>query len=110
MVSEVNAPSSGIVSINEVQNRFVDNSGPASKVTSPPVAPVVSSETVVITEAAAKFHAIEKAISKQPEVDHTRVEAIKQSIADGSYKIDPQSIAEKLLQFESMVPGANVDQ
>ncbi len=109
MVSDVNAPSSGIVSITEVQNRFVDNASP-TKVTSPQASPAVTSDTVVITEAAAKFHAIEKSISQQPEVDQARVEALRQAVANGTYQIDPQRIAEKLLQFESMVPGALVDQ
>ncbi|MGR9051425.1 MAG: flagellar biosynthesis anti-sigma factor FlgM [Gammaproteobacteria bacterium] len=38
-----------------------------------------------------------------PEVDEARVAAIKQALADGSYPIDPDKIAQKIREFESLI-------
>ena len=41
-----------------------------------------------------------------PEVDATRVEHIRQSIADGSYQVDAGHIADQLLSMEGLIGGA----
>ncbi|WP_020565723.1 flagellar biosynthesis anti-sigma factor FlgM [Methylosarcina fibrata] len=37
-------------------------------------------------------------------VDMDRVNAVKKAIADGSYKIDAEQIAKKMIQFEELMP------
>ncbi|EEF79375.1 hypothetical protein MDMS009_1962 [Methylophaga thiooxydans DMS010] len=43
---------------------------------------------------------LEQKLTGVPEVDTARVEAIKQSIEDGSYQIDSQELARKMIDFE----------
>ena len=50
---------------------------------------------------ASRLRAMADRLAAMPEVDHERVAAIKQAIADGSYKVDPRGIAEKLMEFEA---------
>lgn len=59
-----------------------------------------SRDTVSLTPQAQQLKDLENRVSSLPEVDSDRVNAIKESIANGSYEIDANSIASKLLQFE----------
>jgi len=47
-----------------------------------------------------KLQQPKKSISDLPDVDKQKVEAIKQAIADGSFEIDADAIASKIIQFE----------
>lgn len=58
-------------------------------------------DSVSVTAEASRLLAMEDRLAAMPDVDHERVAAIKQAIADGTYQIDPQRIAEKLIQFEA---------
>ena len=40
-------------------------------------------------------------------VNSDRVNAVKKALANGSYSVDPQKIANKLLQFEQLMPQEN---
>jgi negative regulator of flagellin synthesis FlgM len=43
---------------------------------------------------------LEQKLADVPEVDAARVEAIKNAIDDGSYQIDSQELARKVIDFE----------
>lgn len=59
----------------------------------------VKDDSVAITDAAQE---IKKAFGSSPEtaVDVNRVASIKKAIADGSYTIDAEKVAQKMIQFE----------
>lgn len=59
-----------------------------------------SRDTVHLTDSARKLQEMEKALAEAPVVDSKRVDAIKQALASGTYEIDAERIAEKLLQME----------
>jgi negative regulator of flagellin synthesis FlgM len=44
-------------------------------------------------------------VDGQPAIDSKRVEQIRQSIADGSYKINPAGIADKMMALEAQITG-----
>jgi negative regulator of flagellin synthesis FlgM len=54
----------------------------------------------------AVIQGIKKAVdsSSGAAVDMDRVNAVKKAIADGSYKIDADRIAKKMIQFEELMP------
>ncbi len=58
-------------------------------------------DTVSLTDTATNLQKINQTINALPVVDTQRVESIRQAIANGSYEIDPQSTAEKMLGFEA---------
>lgn len=58
------------------------------------------SSTVTVTDSALKLLQIEKTLAEIPGFDAEKVESIKQALSDGSYTINTDSIAEKLISFE----------
>ncbi len=56
---------------------------------------------VRLTHAARNLSAIEESLRASPAVDELRVAAVKQRLQDGSYEIDPQRIADRMLRLES---------
>jgi len=59
-----------------------------------------SNDTLEISQNAQQIQQLQQEIANLPEVDNQKVAEIKQALEDGSYKIDANTIAEKLLQVE----------
>lgn len=60
-----------------------------------------SLDTLSLTGAAALMQKLDAAIAATPVVDMARVNRIQQAIENGTYKIDPARVAEKMLEFET---------
>jgi len=58
-------------------------------------------DSVVLTDVAAQMQKAEKVLAETPQVDKAKVEQIKASIADGSYQVNAEQVAEKLLRLEA---------
>jgi negative regulator of flagellin synthesis FlgM len=56
---------------------------------------------VHLTGAARGLAAIEHSLRALPAVDELRVAAVKQRLQDGSYEVDPQRVADRLLRMEA---------
>ena len=63
--------------------------------------PTASSDGVNITDSAKQLAALEQAINALPEVDQARVDQIRSAIADGTYQVAPERIADKLIRTEN---------
>ena len=62
-----------------------------------------ASDTVVLTETAAMMQKIQARLADLPVVDSKRVEAIKAAIADGSYQVDSNIVAERMTSLEKQL-------
>ncbi len=62
-------------------------------------------DKVSLTDTATLIQRLSQRIAESPEVDQSRVEAIRQSLAAGSYRIDPERVAEKMIALESALAG-----
>jgi len=60
-----------------------------------------SDSDVQLTGTARNLAAIEQSLRAMPAVDELRVAAVRQRLADGEYQVDPQRVADKMLQLES---------
>jgi negative regulator of flagellin synthesis FlgM len=61
----------------------------------------VKTETVTITDTTSRLRQLSQTASQQPEVNSARVEQLRASIADGSYKVRPDVISSRLMSFET---------
>lgn len=62
-----------------------------------------SSSDTQITESARQLAALEQAMKDLPAIDEAKVEQLRSSIEGGSYQVDAEKVANKLLQFESLL-------
>jgi negative regulator of flagellin synthesis FlgM len=71
------------------------NSGGANAPQSPP-----RSVSVHITDSARALNSLSEAVNDTPDVDMNRVAAVQQALSAGAYKINPEHIADSMLQLE----------
>jgi len=80
--------------------RTKDSADAASSATAKPVE-TAAATGVRITDSARQLAALEQAIRELPDVDEARVAKVRAAIADGTYQVSPERIAEKLLRLEN---------
>jgi negative regulator of flagellin synthesis FlgM len=56
-------------------------------------------DNVSLSDKAKNLKELEASIKSQPDVDKEKVERIKAAIADGSYSVNSEKVAQKMLEF-----------
>lgn len=59
-------------------------------------------DSVRLSPEAQQLKAVSDKMRNMPSVDSERVARLKQAVSDGSYQVDSQRVASKLLEFESL--------
>ena len=73
---------------------------------SQPIAATAATDSIRLTGEAEGLQALERQLGAAPAgIDVARVNALRASIADGSYRIDPQDIATRMLDLERQLGG-----
>lgn len=62
-----------------------------------------TNDTVSLSESAVQLGKLDNSAVLAPVIDSQRVEQVKQAIREGTYEVDPVKVAEKLMQFESIL-------
>jgi negative regulator of flagellin synthesis FlgM len=62
--------------------------------------PQRSGDTVNLTRSGLLMSKLEELVHSLPAVDADRVSAIKEALASGSYDIDDQAVADKMIRFD----------
>ncbi len=62
-----------------------------------------TADTVSLSDNAVQLGKVDNTAITAPVVDAKRVEQVKQAISDGSFKIDTDKIADKLMKFETVL-------
>jgi negative regulator of flagellin synthesis FlgM len=58
------------------------------------------SDSVHITQSAHALNSLSEAVNDTPDVDTNRVAALQQALSGGTYKVNPERIANNMLQLE----------
>jgi negative regulator of flagellin synthesis FlgM len=64
-----------------------------------------SADRVDLTGEARQLQQLERQIASQPVVDRQRVETVRSAVQDGTFRVDAERIAEKLMTLEQAVTG-----
>ena len=62
-----------------------------------------AADTVSLSDNAVQLGKVDNVAIAAPVVDAKRVEEIKAAISNGSYEVDTEKVANKLMQFESIL-------
>lgn len=72
----------------------------------PPSSDASQVDSVNLTDTGRQLSRLESQIRDLPVVDAKRVDAVRESVNDGTYTVDNQAVAHKLLQFEAYLPNS----
>jgi negative regulator of flagellin synthesis FlgM len=86
--------------IKPADTRATSSSRPAGNQEQPRQNSVTNGDTVSLTASARGMQHLEQTLAGTPAVDHNRVDAIRQALADGSYKVDSGRVADRLMQAD----------
>lgn len=111
MSSKINSVALSAVStvsaIKTVSSSSSSASGNTSSGSTTSRTPTQAVDRVSLTSDAVRLQQLDRATSlnSSADVDVKRVAAVRAAIQNGTYKIDPQAIASKMLSFESALAG-----
>ncbi len=70
-----------------------------------PAATPAATDAVTLTDTAARLREIERSLASQPVVDTARVQAVETSIRNGEYRVEPERVADKIIELEDAMDG-----
>lgn len=59
-----------------------------------------ANDEVKLTDTAVRLQKLEAQLSESSEVDQSRVDAVREKLQAGTYSMDPQRIADRLMEIE----------
>jgi len=104
-----NISSKGVLNTTEQTSRIKETTGKPdrdvdeTRSRSQGAAPQRPTDEIVLTESARRLQEIEHELQKVPAVDQAKVNSIKERIANDSYQINADSIAEKVLTTDKLL-------
>lgn len=99
MADKINGLGRPPVDVSQSRNRAVGEAseGSRGKATDRTGA---GADAVSVSSTASHLQRVEASLAVTPEVDAARVEEIRQQIASGTYRINAENLADRLIRFE----------
>ncbi|HGF5084455.1 TPA: flagellar biosynthesis anti-sigma factor FlgM [Vibrio parahaemolyticus] len=81
-----------------------NDSSATSSATEPKKAPA-QQDAVSLSQQSKAVSKLQKDMAASPAYDSAKVAAIKEAIANGSYRVDPEKLADNMIKFENELQG-----
>ena len=65
--------------------------------------PVEAADSVRLTGEATSLQAMQRELSAAPAIDTARVQAVREALENGSYRINPDAIAKRMLDLDGQL-------
>ncbi|BDY04003.1 MULTISPECIES: flagellar biosynthesis anti-sigma factor FlgM [Ferrimonas] len=101
MAIDINKLSSGTAGLQPARRAVTQQSKPEGS----SAQAAAKGDEVKLTQEAQQLQRAEKVMQETPEVNSSKVEALKQAISEGRYHVDPDKLAANLSRFESELTG-----
>ena len=75
-----------------------------------PARPVEAADSLRLTGEATNLQAIERELTTAPAIDAQRVAAVRESLQNGTYKINPDAIASRMLDLDQQLQDDRSDE
>lgn len=99
-INGINGGRSSQTSDKQVQSlRRESGSGSARSSAGNPTA--TGQDKVSLTDMASRLKTLERKLADQPEVDQTRVDKVRHAMSRGEYRVNPDRVADKMMDFEA---------
>ncbi|WP_097461664.1 flagellar biosynthesis anti-sigma factor FlgM [Mangrovitalea sediminis] len=111
MSVDINGINSGQINPQRNGNRAEQSNGKAVSTPTPQEQAKVAastpnaSENVSLSSRAKGLKQTEQRLKEYPEVDDTKVDAIRTALQNGSFKVDAQKLAQKMLENDNSIFG-----
>ncbi|NZA27922.1 flagellar biosynthesis anti-sigma factor FlgM [Luteimonas sp. SJ-92] len=70
-----------------------------------PVEAAPPADSLRLTGEAAGLQALQRDLAAAPAIDQGRVDAVREALQNGSYRIDPEAIASRMLDLDRQLDG-----
>ena len=70
-----------------------------------PVEASAGSDSLRLTGEAASLQAMQRELSTAPAIDNARVQAVREALQAGTYKVNPEAIADGMLRLDDQLGG-----
>lgn len=93
---------------NLVNNRLNDsaNNSPKGNAASTPSGTPKSTDKVTLTDVSSQVSNLEKQAAASSIDNSARIEELREAIKDGTYQVDAEKVANKLIQTEALLAGS----
>lgn len=102
MAMEINGLNSNQANASKAKSGQKVSASDAGAKKPTPAADNSGGETVKISAEAQALNRVSQQLETDAPVNQEKVEALRAAVADGSYKVDPQSVARKMLESDSL--------
>ncbi|KAB7771852.1 flagellar biosynthesis anti-sigma factor FlgM [Xanthomonas maliensis] len=98
---EGNLPTAATLRTNAVSSKIAS----AGEDRTAPVAATPATDSVKLTGEATNLQVLQRELSQAPAIDTARVQAVKESLQNGSYTINPDAIANRMIDMNQQLAG-----
>lgn len=103
MINDLTGLSSSQTASTRARTSEQSSAAKSGSDTSAQQSPSNKGDTVNLSNAAQILQNADKLLANTPDVDSERVERLKQEIESGSYQVNAERVAEKMLNFDNLL-------